>query len=442
MVYNLRFDKLKKEIEGEIWGVILVTFSQNSVTKVISTKKKIKRIHFDKFFKKDLKRFRPTTIIDSNGINSEIETIIHSRNPFITATKTDDTDGYISFIRNELSLIANLSTRTTYTYIVESFCDFLKTKNQTDILLKELTFDLFRHYKAFLDGTLSYGTIRYYFIVHRSFVARGFDQELTDLVLNLKRFKLEKNAKKPAVLSDDDVNKLRSISPQHPLIKFAQFSMMQLFSNGLRYSDCLLIKFSDFGRTYLTIHQMKTNRVLQVPYSPMLIDTLYSILKYTYTPSIHPYNSFVNEQLSDIDSEFVNKPKQEAIVNYIISQPDRFLFDFVDPILLSYAKGTDMNEQQHKRYILHRVNHNNHLGKLIKPLKLSIKTLSSHSMRYAYTRMAIEDNIPIHIISRSLGHSSVAITENYIRNNFQLDKFEIIGEMFNNRYKRKFNSDK
>jgi hypothetical protein len=50
------------------------------------------------------------------------------------------------------------------------------------------------------------------------FVARGFDQEPTDLVLNLKRFKLKRMLKKTSGLSDDDVNKLRSISPQHPLM--------------------------------------------------------------------------------------------------------------------------------------------------------------------------------------------------------------------------------
>jgi hypothetical protein len=37
-------------------------------------------------------------------------------------------------------------------------------------------------------------------IVHQLFVARGFDQELTDLVLNLKRFKLKRMLKKTSGL--------------------------------------------------------------------------------------------------------------------------------------------------------------------------------------------------------------------------------------------------
>lgn len=438
MKNNIRFDKLKKQSGDDIEGFILVTFSQNSITKVVSTGIKIRRIHFDKYFDKDFRLFRPTTVIDSKRININIENIIKTKNPFEVKIPSD---GYLSFIRNEVSLIPNLSTRTTYTYIVESFKDFLATTDKTEISFSELSFDLFRHYKLFLDGTLSYGTIRYYFIVHRSFVAKAFDLEKTDLVLTLKRFKLEKNAKKPTVLSDDDIDILRNVDKSHPLINFIQFSLMQLFSNGLRFSDCLLIKFSHFHPTYLEIHQMKTNRILQVPYSPMLIDTLYSILKKTYTPSIHPYNRYINQQMKDINHEFINKPKQEAIIEFIHSQKDKFLFDFVDPVLLNYKKGTDMDDDQHKRYILHRVNYNNHLGKLIKPLKLSVKTLSSHSMRYCYTRMALEEGIPIHILSRSLGHSSVAITENYLRNNFQLDKFEIIGEMFATKYKKSFDNE-
>ena len=433
MVNNVRFDKLKKQIDGEVWGVVLVTFSQNSITKVISTGKKIRRIHFDKFFSKDFKRFSPTTVIDSKGINSEIELTINTKNPF--NTKKISTDGYISFIRNEVSLIPNLSTKTTYTYIVESFVDFLTSINKQEIPFSELTFDLFRHYKLYLDGKLSYGSIRYYFIVHRSFVAKGFEDEKTDLILTLKRFKLEKNAKKSTVLNDDDIEKLRNVPRSHPLIKFVQFSLMQLFTNGIRFSDCLLIKFSDFKPTYLEIHQMKTNRILQVLYSPMMIDTVYSILKKDYTPTLHPYNRGVNIALKDFNIEYINEEKQDAIINYIRKQEDRFLFDFVDPILLKYKKGTDMNEEQHKRYILHRVNYNNHLGKLIKPLELTVKTLSSHSMRYAYTRIALENEIPLHLLSQSLGHSSVVITENYIRNNFQVENYKIIGEMFATKYK-------
>jgi len=434
MVNNIRFDRLKKEIDGEVWGVILVTFSNNSITKVISTGKKIKRVHFDGYFNKDFKRFAPTTVIDSASINNEITNIINTRNPF---TPKRVTGGYVEFMLNDISFVANLSTRTTYTYIAQSFKDYLITIDKTDIPLTDLSFEVFRHYKQYLDSKLSFGTIKYYFNLHRAFVAKAFDENKTDFVLSLKRFQLENNGRKPTVLSDNDIDKLRSVPSTHPLSKFVQFSLMQLFCNGIRFSDCLLIKLSDFKPTYLEIHQMKTNRVLQVLYSPMIIDTMYSIFKFDYVPHVHPYNHYVNELIKDVDSEFINTPKQEQILSFISEQPNRLLFDFVDPILFNYVKGTDMTPEQHKRYILHRVNHNNYLGRLIKPLKLSVDTLTSHSMRYAYTRIALENEIPLRILSLSLGHSSVVITEQYVRNNFQVDKYKIIGEMWTSKYKSK-----
>lgn len=443
MVNNVRFDKFKKEIEGEVWGVILVTFSQNSITKVISTKQKIKRVHFVKYFDKAFKRFNPlTTVIDSRRINLEIERIISTKNPFEAKLVPIISDGYIAFMRKDISFIPNLSTRKIYSYAVQSFEDYLKSIELTDLPLNELNLDVFRGYKAFLDGKVSFGTIKYYLTLHRSFIAKAFDDDKTDFILSLKRFKLENNGKKPTVLNDDDISKLRSVPRKHPLFRIVQFSMFQLFSNGIRFGDCLLIKFSDFKTDYLEVHQMKTNRVLQVPYSPMLIDTLYLILGFTYTPTIHPYNRYINEKYSDLNHDFINEPKRVHILNHIHSQKDRFLFNFTDPILFSYKKGTNMTPEQHQRYILHRVNHNNHLIKINRELKLSVPTLSSHSMRYAYTRIALEKEIPIRTLSHSLGHSSITITEKYIRDNFQVDNYKIIGEMMALKYKQPLSDEK
>ena len=179
---------------------------------------------------------------------------------------------------------------------------------------------------------------------------------------------------------------------------------------------------------------MKTNRTLQVLYSPMLIDTVSIILGFDYTPSDDSLQNGLNDLLSDVNDEKITE-RRKHILSYIKSQPDRFLFDFVDPILFRYKKGTDMNIEEHKKYILHRVNHNNHLIKIKKELKLSVSTLSSHSMRYAFTRISLDNDIRLRVLSSALGHSSIAITENYIRNNFQANKYKIIGEMWTRKYK-------
>ena len=423
MKTNVLFYKDKSLVNGEQIGTVFVCFYQSGIKKLVSTKQKISSTHFA-FFSKEFQQFRKTKVIDYRLLNDTISDIIQTKNPF--TQKKINTDGYVSFMRVDISFVPNLSTRTTYKYIAQSFEDYLTSIDKTDIPLSELSFEVFRHYKQYLDGRLSFGTIKYYFNLHRAFIAKAFDENKTDFVLSLKRFQLEKNGKKPTVLCDEDIDKLRSVPRNHPLFKYVQFSQMQLFSNGIRFSDCLLIKLSDFKQTYLEVHQMKTNRVLQVLYSPMIIDTLYSILNCDYVPQIHPYNRYVNELSKDLDHEYINIPKQEEILAHIRSQPDRFLFDFVDPILFDYMKGTDMNPEQHKRYILHRVNYNNHLGKLVKPLKLSVKTLTSHSMRYAFTRIALENEIPLRTLSQSLGHSSVVISENYIRNNFQVENYKII----------------
>jgi integrase len=435
MTNNLRFDRFKKEIEGEVWGVILVTFSQNSVTKVISTGKKIKKADFKEFKSNDFNGFKRNNIIDWRGINLAIQDIINNKNPFNAKPKLIVSDGYLAFINKEISYIPNQSTKLSYRYSATTFQKYLSSINIPDIPLNELNLDIFKGYKSYMDDKLSYGTIKYYFTLHRAFIAKANDEDKTEFILSLKRFKLGNNGKKPTVLNDEDINKLRAVERAHPLFHVVQFSMLQLFSNGIRFGDCLLIKFSDFKKDYLEIHQMKTNRVLQVPYSPMLIDTVAIILGFDYTPSDNSLKNTLNDILSDVNDETVIRERQIHILDYIHNQSDRFLFDFTDRILFSYKKGTDMNQEQHKKYILHRANHNNHLTKIRKQLPLSVTKLSSHSMRYAYTRIALDNEIPLRTLSNSLGHSSVTITEKYIRNNFQVDNYKIIGEMMALKYK-------
>jgi hypothetical protein len=176
-------------------------------------------------FQKDLKRFRPTDIIDSKNGNKFRKETIKVQKLFV-ANKTDDTgfDGIVYPQRT--SLIANLSTRTNiYDILLNHSVISSKTKKTKLYTIKVTYFrPIFIIIKAFLDGTLSYGNTRYYLLFIAYLQARGLTKSR---FIKLKTFQLKRMLKKTSGLSDDDVNKLRSISPQHPLIdKFAQFSMI------------------------------------------------------------------------------------------------------------------------------------------------------------------------------------------------------------------------
>lgn len=441
MVYNLRFDKLKKQISDTgVMGFILVTFSDRGKTKVISTKRTISRAHFDRFFNKDFKRFAPTSVIDSKGINDIIEQIVKDQNPF----EVKPVIGFVAYCTKQLKYQLKPNTKTSYQYVIKSFEAFLATMGMKDIPFARLNIELFREYKLFLDteDKLTSGTIKYNFIVLKSFINRANDDELCFLNLPLKKFNLEGNPKRPTVLSDSDIDSLLAVPTSNPLYKYVQFSLLQLFSNGLRFSDCLLIKLSDFKADYLEVRTMKVKIVLHIPYTPMMIDIVYRIMGMEYIPSIHPYNRAVNISIKDHSHEFINAPKREHILYYIKDQPDRFLFDFADPILFDIDKSKAMKPDQHYKYLLIRMYFNSQLAKLIKPLEMSVTKYTSHSMRYAYTRLAIQNKIPIHLLSKSLGHSSVGITERYIRETFNIEDYSAIGDMMTSKFKLGFDMDK
>ncbi len=427
MKTNVLFDKDKTGITGTLF----VCFYNHSVKKLVSTKQKISHAHFKEYWSKEFQQFRKTTVIDYRALNAFIDDVIKTKNPFITNKPT----GYVSFMRDECKHISNLNTKKTYNYIVNSFVEFINTKSLVEIKFDKVNFDLFREYKTYLElNGISNGTIRYYFIVHKSFINSAVYQEKTAINLPLKKFNLKRNEKKNTILNDADIELLRGVGKTHPLYKHIQFSLFQLFCNGLRFSDCLLIKYSDFKPDYLQIHVMKTKQVIQLPYSVMLIDILYKITGHKYTPKM-TYNPIVNSMMLDGNFECITTPKREHIIDHIRKQPNQLLFSYVDPVLLNYDKTKNMNDEQYKAYILARVNYNNHLGKLKRSLKLSVDTFTSHSMRYAYTRISLEMDIPIHTISKSLGHSNVSITEAYIRDNFGTDKLNTVGSLFAEKFK-------
>ncbi len=408
--------------------------------KLISTKRKMTRLHFDTYFNKRFQLFEKTTVIDFRSLNETVAAIIATQNPFLPAANPT---GYVSYITGVGQSKLNLNTRKTYSYIVKSFVDFLTTKSLTEIPFEQIKISLFREYKDFLiNNGISPGTITYYFVVHKSFLNRAIDDEITDINLPaLKKFDLKKNDKKTTILSDDDIKILQQVTKEHHLYPFVQFCLLQLFSNGIRFSDTLLIKYSDFKPDYLYVKILKTKQVLHIPYSPMFVDILYRILGMRYETLL--YSQLISheyfEQTNNIEH---NELKRIKIIDHIRNSEDQLLFSIADPLLFCFDKSKNMTPQQYKAYILARNNYNNHLGKLKKTLNLSVDRFSSHSMRYAYTRLALSMGVNIHSLSMSLGHKSVSITELYIRNTFNLDKFEDIGALFANKFKGNKDEDK
>lgn len=440
MTYNLRFDKLKKQkSDTDIEGFVLVTFSQNSITKVVSTKRIITRVQYDKYFNKDFKRFTPTKVIDSKAINQTIEEILKYQNPFKKVTVI----GFVAYFQKQLKYVTNPNTNTSYQYVIDSFKAFLGTKNKEDISFSEMNIELFREYKFYLDTDpkISFGTIKYYFIVLKSFINKANDDELCNINLPLKKFNLTSNPKRPIVLNDNDIDLLMSFDVTNPLYKYVQFSLLQLFGNGLRFSDCLLIKLSDFKANYLEVKTMKVKIILQIPYTPTFIDAICRILNKDYVPVL-TYNRAVNNSIKDYNHQFINDAKRVFILDYIDRQTDRFLFDFLDPVLMDIDKTRAMTPAQHHNFLKTRMFVNCQLNKVRRLLKLSVSTYTTHSMRYAYTRISLQNNIPIHLLSKSLGHSTIGITERYIRETFNVDDYSVIGNMMANKFKQTFDDQK
>jgi integrase len=118
--------------------------------------------------------------------------------------------------------------------------------------------------------------------------------------------------------------------------------------------------------------------------------------------------------------------------------------DFVFPILdndefKSIDEKNDfskLTEQQYKSIKHATIVYNRNLKKLQQACLIHTH-LSSHVARHSFTNLLLTmKDVNLYDISQSLGHSSIAITQNYINNGFSREKVDYLNREFSKIYRR------
>jgi integrase len=116
--------------------------------------------------------------------------------------------------------------------------------------------------------------------------------------------------------------------------------------------------------------------------------------------------------------------------------------DFIFPVL-SNKDFSDIKEnndfstvslKQYKSIKHHTIVYNRKLKKIQELCEIETN-ISSHVSRHSYTNLLLRlDNVNLYDISQSLGHSSIKITENYLRNGFNIEKVDYLNNTISKRY--------
>ena len=264
-------------------------------------------------------------------------------------------------------------------------------------------------------------------ILHACKLASDDDNlNITKIDFKISKLKLRNNESATHVLlSDADVKTLMEYKYnwEQPnrinkrRFEYISFGLCQLFGMGARFSDMLLLRYSNFTPDCIQIQIPKTKKFRQIPYSIMLLTTMY---KY-----IHKESRFTLRELESIDG-YLNEAEKlkwlkDAVLDYVGQfRPEAFFFSFVPKELWYYDAAEPFNDEEHAAFARIRTLYNTNLRVYSKEQEFGF-TLSSHAFRYKFVANCREMKIGIYDISKMLGHSRIATTENYIKKHFGFD---------------------
>lgn len=160
--------------------------------------------------------------------------------------------------------------------------------------------------------------------------------------------------------------------------------------------------------------------------------------------SISPSNTQIR-MLIDLKENLLDKIEKVFLTNLFDKikelkkqNSDDFIFPVLSNEMFRDIRNTNkfdkLSLQQYKSIKHHTIVYNRKL-KLVQKICEIETPITSHVSRHSFTNLLLRlDNVNLYDISQSLGHSSIKITENYLRSGFNIEKVDYL----NNSISKKF----
>lgn len=483
MKSSVLFSKKNKD---DLKGYLFIIYREkNFKPKKVSLDYTITKDDFDKNFYKDFNQFKPNKKIDFEEINKKILEKLNE-NPFVIK---EDKKSYrfLEYMKTRKLLKNNFSTINTYESSSNMFKTFLSYKYKVvDIDFININNDFVKEMQNyFINSGLQISTVRFYMNNYSTV----FNEAVTnDVYLGKNPFKenkLSAISKPKKILTDRDVLILFNIKKGELYYLESRMFLFSLFTNGLRCSDMMLMKYYNIKKDYIEYFQLKTKVPIKVNYSDkviLILMDLFGLLEYKikmeketriHKPDFIPYNiakrqiirkikyNKVNEDYvshygymikpNDVESktiidELVRVEKdinvycKSLIYKHIIKQDKNDLV-FKDFVKSDYFKDYEksnmpMNKEQFDTYKSRFTSYNAKLKRMANHYKLSVLDITTHVSRFTFTNILLEiPGLNLNDIRIALGHSNLATTQKYIQTGFDFKKSDIVNSEINYKFR-------
>jgi integrase/recombinase XerD len=275
---------------------------------------------------------------------------------------------------NTLEKTGKISSLTKATAVLSKLRVFLGT---SDLLFDEVTVSFLKQYEAYLRDELgnSVNTIHSNLKIFRKLINDAIREDLFSIARDpFRKFKLKLEKTTKSYLSEDELEAmwLLSLKEGSKLWHHRNLFVFAAYAGGLRISDLVKLKWTNFSGTHIRITMQKTNDAVTIKLPNLALDILGFYRQTTSKPS-----------------------------------------DFIFPILRSDVDYSDPRTL-HKGISSATAYANTNL-KIIAERAGIEKSISFHSSRHTFATRALTKGVPIESVSKLMGHHSINTTQIYAK---------------------------
>lgn len=463
---------LKKRNSSDNYGIINLRITINRKSEYHSLKINLK----EKLWNDNKKEVRKTDEVDyvniNEKINDEIEKLKSQQKinqPELLGKKNVS---FIQYFRNYLEILTSLNklgTYKKYNTTLQHLLEFLKKEGKKDLLFSDINFSLIEEFDKYLQRLHLKSNTRngYLKCCQKLFnlsikekVFRTYDNPFLDF--NFRRDPVEKRR-----LSIGQVQNLISNEVEFGSLTYetrVKF-LIQIYGQGLRVSDTFTIRFKnidfDSWNSRINFFQFKTKKrhsiqlyldllshifyfVSKDLYYEMFNTRLYSFIwkgkkqEYTFVNLEEESRKIRTKSIKEKTDDWIQfgekvyeikgaiyEEQLKIIKKYSYSNPNKFIIPWLNESLfkkVEFNDNTILTKQQYNHLQSRITVYNRNLKRLEQLTGTNIR-ITSHTPRHTYTNLMLTNNTDVYSISKSLGHSNLSITENYL-NDFERVKVD------------------
>lgn len=464
---------LKKKYKNDSTGIINIRVTKNRKSKYYSSKISIPnrfwningnsintklRVHRD--FNSDYRNEiieKIESLIESLKLNTST---IETRSPMKTSFLNELKD-HIEFLESRNKIGTSKKYKTTL-YHIEGY---LKKSSKSDLLYTELNPKFIENFESYLlsKGIIENTTKNYINCIKRLFVKCVKQNVFKTSIDPFSNFKNKRVPVNKEFLTKIEVEHIISSKVDKDTILWdvKHGFLFQIFSQGLRVSDLMTLRFSNVQDGMIEYCQFKTKKRNVIYLTPPVIFTLIKylrgseeevrkILETKYICKFGDEELKLNlEELKNYRYKFIDKTRsilegsmdilkskkfndwtkilnvvEEKVNNKLLilihqyskKHSNSFIFPMLNQKIFEnviFNENTTLTKQQYNHFQSRVTVYNKKLKELQKICNID-KTLTSHLPRHTFTNLMISNGGDIYEISKSLGHQSLKTTETYV----------------------------